>query len=112
MILEDVLKDVSCDIEIEVRCNSPVPEAGEDMLMGFCKWNGNEQVLESLDGDDYSLKDEIYDFAFDKEGSMTIWVQVDWITGEEWNNTISEYRKEKKENSELTPREFLQKNNL
>ena len=66
---------------IQVRTNSPL-EDEEDMLFGYCAWNGKEIV--SLDGDSYDpneplTKYEITETNGDQE--LTVWVESVWVSG-------------------------------
>lgn len=74
MILRDLIQDKK-DIIIEFRTNSPVEEE-KDMLFGYAKWTGEE--LESLDGDDYYLDEELYRAEIFND-SITVWFKSDWI---------------------------------
>ena len=62
-------------IEIEFRCNSPVPEE-EDMCMGHAYWNGEELI--SKDGDSYYLNDRIYAYEWVNDLYLTVWIEVKW----------------------------------
>ena len=60
MKLRDILlqlhyKKTEPPIPITVRTNSPFD--GEDMLFGFCSWDGENLISE--DGDSYDLDDEV-----------------------------------------------------
>lgn len=62
-------------IEIEYRCNSPIPEE-EDMLMGHAYWNGEELI--SKDGDNYYLNDRVYAYEWVNDLYLTVWIEVKW----------------------------------
>ena len=56
---------------------------GEDLLMGCCVYSQNNNTLISLDGDDYSLEDEIFDYAMcidkdNKEQYLAVWYGTEW----------------------------------
>ena len=72
MKLKDLLSNNI--ITIEVRTFDP---DGDDMLFGHCRWNGKELV--SLDGDTYSVEDEVYKFKFDNPSELTYWFESEWI---------------------------------
>lgn len=72
MKLKDILSNSPID-KIEVRTNDPF---GDDMLFGFCRWTGTELV--SLDGDNYSIEDEITKYKFDEYG-LTYWIESEWV---------------------------------
>lgn len=61
------LKDIVAGHEyprIMYRTNGP---EGEDILFGYCAYTGGK--LHSLDGDFYSLEDEIIHFFIDEENN-------------------------------------------
>lgn len=70
MIVKDILPDRPLDV-IRVRLNYK----DMDILIGFCCWTGRE--LQSLDGDNYDLYDEIEKYEFDEEGNLTYWEACD-----------------------------------
>lgn len=72
MKLKDLLSNKI--ITIEVRTFDP---NGDDMLFGYCRWNGKELV--SLDGDTYSVEDEVCKFKFDNPSELTYWFESEWI---------------------------------
>ena len=72
MKLKDILSNSPID-KIEVRTNDPF---GDDMLFGFCRWTGTELV--SLDGDNYSIEDEITKYEFEEYG-LTYWIESEWV---------------------------------
>lgn len=59
---------------IMYRTNSPF-EDEEDMLYGYCKYENGELI--SLDGDNYYLNDEIFDWEYNGE-ILTVWIDVVW----------------------------------
>ena len=74
MIVKDILPNYPIQ-NIEVRTNSPF---GGDMLFGYCHWTG--EILESGDGDNYYLDDEISKYEFDKENNeLTYWIISEWV---------------------------------
>ena len=75
--LRDLLSDKPFDIEY--RCNAPKCDDEDDMLFGYCRWDGNELI--SLDGDSYYLNDVIenYEWRYTDEGDyLTVWIEVVW----------------------------------
>ena len=76
MIVKDILPDHPIDV-IEVRTNYPPAYNEPDgMLFGYCAWDGSE--LTPLDGDSYSVYDEIYRYEFDENGGLTYWLHSEW----------------------------------
>ena len=71
--LKDLLDEKPIKV-IEYRCNSPF-EDEEDMLFGYCSWNGKELISE--DGDNYYLNDVIEDYAWDDD-ELIVWIKVEW----------------------------------
>lgn len=71
LTLKDILPKHS--IDIQVRTYAP---DGEDMLFGLCHWNGTELI--SVDGDNYSVNDEVSKYLFDEFG-LTYWFESEWI---------------------------------
>lgn len=63
-------------IEIEFRCNFPIPEEEDDMLMGHAYWNGEELI--SKDGDNYYLNDFVYAYEWVNDLYLTVWIEVKW----------------------------------
>ena len=49
----------------------------EDILVGYCRWTGSK--LESLDGDEYSVEDEITKCRWDGPEDLTVWYESEWI---------------------------------
>ena len=73
--LRDLLsKDKPFDIEY--RCNAPKCDDEDDMLFGYCYWDGEE--LLSGDGDNYYLNDVIEKYEWEKEDSLVVWIEVVW----------------------------------
>ena len=62
------------EVHIEFRTHGP---NSEDMLYGFCHWDGNE--LESLDGDNYSVNDIIESYEWDGNKNLIVWYESKWI---------------------------------
>jgi hypothetical protein len=54
-------------------------EIMDGMLFGYCSWDGKE--LKSLDGDNYSLDEDIERFEWDEDGSLTYWTRSEWTGG-------------------------------
>jgi hypothetical protein len=66
-------------VGIEYRCNAPAFDDDEDMLFGFCSWDGEE--LFSEDGDNYYLGDVIEKYQWNDEDwpyDLTVWIEVKW----------------------------------
>ena len=61
---------------IYFRCNSPA-EDEEDMYYGMCHWDGNGLI--SKDGDFYSLDEPLEKYQREDDGSLTVWITVEWI---------------------------------
>ena len=76
MKLKDLLKD--SEVNITYRTNSPL-EDEEDMLFGYCIWNG--KTLTSGDGDNYSVEDIIEKYAWTSDSDLIVWFKSRWITG-------------------------------
>ena len=79
MTVRDVLKfynlfDSRCDIMYRT-----IGPYHEDIFVGVCRYDGENKLVKPLDGDSYSLDDEVIDFALehDKDGDpyLIIW---DW----------------------------------
>lgn len=71
MKLKDILPNHPIG-QIEVRTNDPW---GEDMLFGYCAWTGNELI--SLDGDTYSIEEEITNYMWDAH-DLVYWFRSEW----------------------------------
>ena len=69
--LKDILPNHS--IDIQVRTYDP---DGKDILFGFCHWTGNELV--SIDGDNYSVDEEVLKYSFDEDG-LIYWFESEWL---------------------------------
>ena len=50
---------------------------GDDILAGYCKWTGTELV--ALDGDNYSVEDEVYKYRRNTPRDLTVWYESKWI---------------------------------
>lgn len=72
MKVKNILPEYPLD-EITVRTFGP---DGEDMLFGYCGWNGDELI--SIDGDNYCLDDEISKYEYDDSGNLTYWIVCKW----------------------------------
>ena len=62
-------------IDIEYRCNAPKGYDEDDMLFGYCHWDGKELI--SGDGDNYYLRDIVERYQCDGK-HLTIWIEVEW----------------------------------
>lgn len=71
MIVKDILPPHPVD-EIMVRTTGP---DGEDMLFGYCKWDGENLI--SLDGDEYYLSELVQKYENNKD-SLTYWIYTEW----------------------------------
>lgn len=78
--LRDLLSDKP--LEIEYRCNAPKCDDEDDMLFGYCRWDGNELI--SLDGDNYYLNDVIERYQCDGE-HLTVWIEVVWSSDKNYD---------------------------
>ena len=75
MKLRDILEGHAPVIYCQERTNfEDIPDG---IFTGSCKWTGTE--LLPLDGDIYSLDDEIYRYEWEEDGSLTYWVHSEWI---------------------------------
>lgn len=63
------------EIHIEYRTHGP---SGEDILSGFCHWDGKK--LTSLDGDNYSVNDIIESYEWDGNKNIIVWYRSRWQT--------------------------------
>ena len=72
--LRDLLP-VGKKVGIEYRCNAPKCDDEDDMLFGYCYWDGEE--LLSGDGDNYYLNDVIERYQCDGK-HLTVWIEVEW----------------------------------
>ena len=79
MILKDLCKPNQPIDTIQYRCYGPAP-IFEDMVFGYCRWTGSELI--SLDGDSYSLDDEIIKYQFIDEDFLVIYFEAEWIGSE------------------------------
>lgn len=75
MKLKDVLPKTPTDITI--RANVPSECGKDDILIGFCQWDGAKLI--SLDGDSYELDDEIVKYEYEPDGSLICWISVTWV---------------------------------
>ena len=73
MKLKDLLGDQKVDITYRTHY------LGRDMLVGFCFWDGSE--LTAIDGDSYSVEDEISSYEWDTPSNLTVWYESKWIEG-------------------------------
>ena len=75
------------NVSIEYRCNAPKRDDEEDMLFGYCHWDGNELI--SGDGDNYYLNDVIenYEWRYTDEGDyLTVWIEVVWSSDKDYGD--------------------------
>lgn len=63
-------------VNIMVRTNAQANCGCNDLLFGYCKWDGKNLV--SLDGDTYSVEDEISRYEYEADGTLTYWVISEW----------------------------------
>lgn len=66
MKLKNILDDEDC--YITYRTTGP---HGEDILFGYCYWDGEK--LKSKDGNSYSVEDEITKYELHSAGDLTVW---------------------------------------
>lgn len=81
MKLRDILQKGKPVELIEVRTNDPL-EDPEDvyedgLLFGYCKWDGKDLI--PLDGDFYSLDEEVVRFKFEDENHLIYWIYSEWV---------------------------------
>lgn len=74
MKVRDILPDRPLD-QIMVRTNSPI-EGKECILFGYCAWDGTKLI--SLDGDFYSLDEEIYKYEWQEDYGLVYWIHSEW----------------------------------
>ena len=70
---------------IIVRCFHSEGGETEDVLIGFCSWDGTKLV--SLDGDSYRLDDKVDKYEFHEDGSLTYWETL--VSEEKWEKCLS-----------------------
>jgi len=75
MKLKDILPEEPLD-RIMVRTNDPWDEDPDGMLFGYVGWDGANLV--DLDGDYYSLNEEVTRYEWEEDGSLTYWIHSDW----------------------------------
>ena len=73
MTLQDVLTGLNKSTDIESRIIIDINGKTEDMLFGLCHWDNEKQMLESLDGDDYSLNMQVLGFRAVKGEPLVVW---------------------------------------
>lgn len=80
MKLSRLLKNISEDVVITYRTYGP---NGEDLFAGMCAYDASNNYLYPLDGDSYSLEDEIDEFEYSwenpKQRELTVWYKSKWI---------------------------------
>ena len=74
MKLKDLCTPEQAIDTIQYRCYGPNQE---DEMLGYCTWNGTE--LSPLDGDYYSLEDEIIKYEQIDKDLLIVYVEVNWI---------------------------------
>ena len=51
-----------------------------DLFTGACRWNDGRLI--PLDGDNYSLNDEIKKYEYDKDNNiLVVWYDSEWMKG-------------------------------
>lgn len=88
MKLRDILPQHAVEV-IEVRTNCPSDHDPDDTLFGYCAWDGEKLI--SLDGDSYFLDEEVYQYEWHDDGTLTYWINRAWIS-----------------NAPMTEREFIE----
>ena len=73
MTLGDVVNGLNKSMDIEARLVLDINGETEDMLFGLCHWDNENKVLESLDGDSYSLDDDVIAFRAEVGSPLVIW---------------------------------------
>ena len=80
MIVKDILPPFPIT-EIEVRTNAPPDSGQEDMLFGYCRWDGEHLI--SIDNDTYYLQEKVtkYHFYHDQgTPKLVYWIESVWYT--------------------------------
>lgn len=52
-------------------------EIKDGMLSGYCLWDG--RFLLSMDGDFYTLDEEVDRYEWEDDGSLTYWCHCEWV---------------------------------
>ena len=71
------LRDILPKHSIETIMERGYDPEGEDILLGYCKWDG--QNLIPLDGDSYSLDVEVLSYEYETDGTLVFWTPVTWL---------------------------------
>lgn len=79
MKLRDILTKGKPVETIMARTNDPFDECEDGILFGYCQWDGEKLI--SLDGDYYSLEEEIVRFEYENENYLVYWTHSDWLHG-------------------------------
>lgn len=76
MKLKDLLM-IGSPVNVTYRTFGP---NGEDLLAGYCFWDGASLV--SRDGDTYDVEDEINGYVWSPEkDNLTVWYESKWVYG-------------------------------
>ena len=79
MTIRDILQSFLLFKTIEIRCNAPEDCSEDDMLVGYCTWDGSKLI--PLDGDTYDPEMEVYHYEYDDETDRLIcWIKVTWVS--------------------------------
>jgi len=78
MTLEEILKDVSEDTEAIKIVYRTIDPYGMDIFSGLCEYRKGE--LNALDGDSYSLLDEITRHEWKSFNELVVWYESEWIS--------------------------------
>lgn len=79
MRLRDILTKGKPVETIMARTNDPFGECEDGILFGYCQWDGEKLI--SLDGDYYSLEEEIVRFEYENENYLVYWIHSEWLHG-------------------------------
>lgn len=77
MKVKDILPSTPLE-RIMVRTNDPWNEDPDGILFGYVGWDGANFV--DLDGDYYSLNEEVTRYEWEEDGSLTYWIHSDWVS--------------------------------
>lgn len=79
--LRDILAKDKPIETIMARTNAPFADEKDGILFGYCKWDGEKLI--SLDGDYYSLDEEIVRYEFENENYLVYWFYSEWSSMKE-----------------------------
>ena len=70
------LRDILPEHPVDCICERGADPYGEDMLLGICKWDGENLI--PLDGDSYSLDAEVLKYEYDENNNLSYWTPTTW----------------------------------